>query len=1074
LRETGKTRLAKLTRPRLHGAVARERLFALLDSQRSRSAICVVGPPGAGKTTLVASWADQRDLPGIWYQVDPGDADIATFFYYLAQAAAPFASRDRKPLPLLTPEYVHDIPGFTRRFFRELFGRLPPAAVLVLDNYQEVGPQERFHEIVSIAVNEAPPGITLIAVSRANPPAHYARLIANDNVALVEWEDLQFSLDETRAIAEQIARLSDAEVRALHESSGGWAAGLTLLLERRRRDASASLPVRVDGLDRVFDYFASEIFQHVSAEVRRFLMQTAFLPRATASAARKLTGRADAGDILEDFYRRHLFTHRRPGAEPTYQYHALFQTFLLARAQSALRPEERRDTKAAAARLLEESGMAVDALALYRETGEWSEYVRLVQGEAADLVAQGRGQTLREWILLLPEEVLRDEPWMSYWFGTSEIAQMPASARTHLDQAFAGFEQRGNAIGQSLAASGMIETYYREMSYFQPMDRWLEILEGLVFQVESFDSVETGLRVHSTLLLAIMYRRPSHPTREHYSREVMKALDADIGPNALLTAATFLVSYCTLTSALDLGRQLAERFGSLPSQPTVTPINRYWWYGRLGFLYYHTGEFALAIEMMGMADEVAESHGIRPRGLPTPLFAHYRFLPEVDGGELDAAATTLQKMEAAFDPSRGFDHYHVRSTRLEYKLATGDTAGSREEARGVYEAAERSGMFYVMVRSQYMLCWASALTEGHEATMAEIEAVRGVVAGGSFSYYEPALDTVESFSLLRHGRVEESHAVLRRALSTARSREAPLHNGSVRPCMERLCAEALQAGIEVDYVKALVRRYGFHPPIVEVRNWPWLVRIYTLGRFEVHCNDVALKFAGKAPKKPLALLKMVAAAGPDGLPKQRILDALWADEEGDAAQNAFTVALVRLRKLLGSADAVLVQDQSLRLNPRLCWVDAWAFERLAMDPDLRPDGEGVESAGLADRGLELYRGSFLPSDGDAQWALQTRLRLRSRFTRFMEAVGLSLERTMQWQKALDCYHRGLEADDLIEEFYLGLMRCHRALGRPADGIAVFRRMRQTLSVVLNIAPSPSAETLARELREAAPEGFRDR
>jgi hypothetical protein len=28
--------------------------------------------PGAGKTTLVASWLDARNIKGIWYQVDWG------------------------------------------------------------------------------------------------------------------------------------------------------------------------------------------------------------------------------------------------------------------------------------------------------------------------------------------------------------------------------------------------------------------------------------------------------------------------------------------------------------------------------------------------------------------------------------------------------------------------------------------------------------------------------------------------------------------------------------------------------------------------------------------------------------------------------------------------------------------------------------------------------------------------------------------------------------------------------------------------------------------------------------------
>src|SRR5215813_538584 len=133
--------LAKLTRPRLHEAVERIRLFAQLDRARKRKpAMCIVGPPGAGKTTLVATWLDSREIAGIWYQVDPGDTDLATFFYYLGEAAQPFAPMDRPALPLLTPEYQHDVAAFSRRFFRELFGRLPEGAAAVLDNYQEVDP----------------------------------------------------------------------------------------------------------------------------------------------------------------------------------------------------------------------------------------------------------------------------------------------------------------------------------------------------------------------------------------------------------------------------------------------------------------------------------------------------------------------------------------------------------------------------------------------------------------------------------------------------------------------------------------------------------------------------------------------------------------------------------------------------------------------------------------------------------------------------------------------------------------------------------------------------------------------
>jgi DNA-binding SARP family transcriptional activator len=85
--------------------------------------------------------------------------------------------------------------------------------------------------------------------------------------------------------------------------------------------------------------------------------------------------------------------------------------------------------------------------------------------------------------------------------------------------------------------------------------------------------------------------------------------------------------------------------------------------------------------------------------------------------------------------------------------------------------------------------------------------------------------------------------------------------------------------------------------------------------------------------------------------------------------------------------------------------------------------------------------------------------------RVIENIGTHLEEHGEWDQARACYQRGVEADELVEEFYLGLMRCYRALQRPAEGIAVFRRLRQTLSVVLGVAPSPGAENLLRALRE---------
>ena len=61
---------------------------------------------GSGKTALTASYLDNGKFPCLWYRMDEGDGDIATFFYYLGLAAKKASPRKRKPLPLLTPEYL--------------------------------------------------------------------------------------------------------------------------------------------------------------------------------------------------------------------------------------------------------------------------------------------------------------------------------------------------------------------------------------------------------------------------------------------------------------------------------------------------------------------------------------------------------------------------------------------------------------------------------------------------------------------------------------------------------------------------------------------------------------------------------------------------------------------------------------------------------------------------------------------------------------------------------------------------------------------------------------------------------
>src|SRR5579859_3123183 len=224
--------LAKLSRPRLFRVLNRERLFAALDAARDQPAVWISGPPGAGKTSLAASYLKARKVPGIWYEVDAGDSDAASLFHFLAQAAPRPRGKRAESLLALSPEYLADLPGFTRRFFRTLYGRLPRTAVLVFDNCNAVQPGAPFEEILRDALTELRKDVRLIMISRSDPPAALARAQANGLIARLGWEELRLTPGELRSIVLSIQNVDEPTLALLQSQSGGWAVGLVLMLEQ--------------------------------------------------------------------------------------------------------------------------------------------------------------------------------------------------------------------------------------------------------------------------------------------------------------------------------------------------------------------------------------------------------------------------------------------------------------------------------------------------------------------------------------------------------------------------------------------------------------------------------------------------------------------------------------------------------------------------------------------------------------------------------------------------------------------------------------------------------------------------
>ena len=335
----------------------------------------------------------------------------------------------------------------------------------------------------------------------------------------------------------------------------------------------------------------------------------------------------------------------------------------------------------------------------------------------------------------------------------------------------------------------------------------------------------------------------------------------------------------------------------------------------------------------------------------------------------------------------------------------------------------------------------------------------------------------EAYFLLKQGKEAAALDAIRKGMQIGKK------NGFVnlfmcqKGVMKTILAKALEWGIEETYVIDIIKRNAIVPDNshVEIDQWPWPLKIFTLGRFNIIKDGKPLQYSRKVQQKPLLMLKAVIAFGGREVPEDIIEDILWPEAEGDAAHSAFTTTLFRLRQLLGIEQAIQFHESKVYLDPRYCWLDVWAFERIMGNVDTAwrtgrdRDGAAERSrekeqiAKLTEKAIEMYTGPFLSGDHEP-WMVSIRERLRNKFLRNVRRLGLYWEQFGELDKAVECYQKGLEVDDLTEEFYQCLMKCYQQMGKRAEALAVYKRCYQILSSVLGIEPSPETEAIKRALK----------
>jgi predicted ATPase/DNA-binding SARP family transcriptional activator len=256
-----------------------------------------------------------------------------------------------------------------------------------------------------------------------------------------------------------------------------------------------------------------------------------------------------------------------------------------------------------------------------------------------------------------------------------------------------------------------------------------------------------------------------------------------------------------------------------------------------------------------------------------------------------------------------------------------------------------------------------------------------------------------------------------------------------------------------------------------------MVRFGILGPVEVFVGERRVAVGGP---RQVALLAFLLVHANRAVSVDRLIDALWGDQDPAGAVKRVQVAIARLRKALGPDDADGQSPLRSTAGGYLLAVgpgdmDAEAFSaRIEEGREVLVSGDAARAAELLRNALSLWRGPPLAEVAYESFAQGEIRRLDELRLIALEArVEADLQigqhaRVIGELQALLAAHPTRER--LAELLMLGLYRCDRQ----ADALEVFQHARTRLAEELGLQPGPSLIALQQQILTQDPELLQSR
>lgn len=1051
----------------------RPRLTALLREGLSRRLTVLLAAPGYGKTTALAEFVRETEIPALWLE-RPAEMGWRQFLHRLARGTARELGGGASLLRALDGGRLPDDP------LPLLLSDLNAIAgdhLIVLDDLGRVPRNSPLAELIGRLVEAAGRRTHFFICSRSALPFPTARLKVSQAALEVAEPDLRFSREEAAAwLAALTGEPPSAEVLdRVEQLTEGWPAALVLLATAALRAGGLSAIPTADDLatplpQDLIAYLTDEVVAGLEPRFRSFMEESAILDVVTPAACEAILGRQDGEQMLNQLTRVcRLLLPVAPGA---YRYHPLLQRFLLehlrARGAEVLNrlsrqclvpgwltdPEPGRLSRVVQqlppsqkaqypwlalceARYLMSTGQAERALGMgrlalqaFHRAGDLRGvfYARVLLSDAHFLVQdfdESEAQLNRAAETLVPRFrhdaalLALKRAGLAFIAGTGS-----EGVEAELRRALALYVEAGDLIGEAEVSDMLGLVRVRRGDYRSG----LRLLERSTHALRSagLPEHETGLNLAWAYIEVGRFRdacRLSRPLATASRRAMRRAY-------ALL---------CLLYAHIRLG-EFAEAAALAPTANALVeeldlPHLRAWLTVALASLYRLAGQASVAAPFVDEALQVAAGFDHGHTRVPARLEAVLLHL-----------FSTSDAHAAAQVAEQGLASPEGQATALERVLLTLSLAVarfriSRSESRpeavqtlqqGLVECRRRGADFFVL----------------HEWHLALAVVIYGLA-------YEVEPDYC--LNLIRRMAEELPPAVRQQgiALSGSELRALPA-------AWQALPDEAGRAALGALLTAEQRQR------VAVLASGPTPVTIQLLGHLAVKLGDTPVDVRALKRRKSGELLALLLAHdGP--LPREQIIERLWPDLSPSAAATSLRVSLHHLRRLLEPHLGGRVRSRYIQAEGGLIWfsrqpevsADLDRFRTALQQADAaRAAGRLEEAARLLEEACRLYKGDLLADDPYALGDLRDLW--RQRCTEALDWLGY-----YYWlnaaspEKAIQIFQRRLAIEEYHEPTHQALMRIYLGAGQTDRVRHQYRACKAALAAHLGVAPSPVTESLLR-------------